>query len=292
MACSMPPMYWSTGIQRSTRSVSTIFAVSCRVEKAQVVPGRVDERVHRVGLAARRPAALRAARPGRTPRTSRADCPRRRGTRRPPGAGPAGPRPAPARRRRPGSGSPGSACPSSAGARSASRAGGSRPCPCPRPFSSSQWMATRIACGPFGRAVPARRNGRGTPPCRIGPVHRGRVDLRLPRPVDRADRQAVLPRELEVPLVVGRDAHDRAGAVLGQHEVGEPDRDLLAGRRVDREGARRQALLRRRPRPPARGATRAARGRRTARSPPRCGEPFASSATAGCSGASARKVAP
>ena len=57
IACSTPPMYWSTGIHsRSDRGVPRGLVV-VRVAVAQEVPGRVDERVHRVGLAPRRAAA-------------------------------------------------------------------------------------------------------------------------------------------------------------------------------------------------------------------------------------------
>ena len=59
-ACSAPPVYWSTGdhvadhlgVDRPVRLV--------RRQVAEPVPGRVDERVQRVGLALRRAAALRA----------------------------------------------------------------------------------------------------------------------------------------------------------------------------------------------------------------------------------------
>ena len=50
MACSMPPMYWSTGSQYAARS-STIAAVVAGAGEAEVVPGRVDEGVHGVRLA-------------------------------------------------------------------------------------------------------------------------------------------------------------------------------------------------------------------------------------------------
>ena len=61
------------------------------------------------------------------------------------------------------------------------------------------------------------------------------------------DRQLEALRELAVTFVVGRHRHDRAGAVLHQHVVGDPDRDLLAGHGVRRvppgEDARLLALL-------------------------------------------------
>ena len=51
MACSMPPMYWSTGIQCRAISGSKGASVRPRVAEPQEVPRRVDERVHGVGLA-------------------------------------------------------------------------------------------------------------------------------------------------------------------------------------------------------------------------------------------------
>ena len=62
IACSTPPMYWSTGIQRSRTSRSHAASSLLASHVAQEVPGRVDERVHRVRLAARRAAADRARR--------------------------------------------------------------------------------------------------------------------------------------------------------------------------------------------------------------------------------------
>ena len=62
IACSTPPMYWSTGIH-SRSAAGSQAAWSLRgVAVAQEVPGGVHERVHRVGLAPRRPAAVGAAR--------------------------------------------------------------------------------------------------------------------------------------------------------------------------------------------------------------------------------------
>ncbi len=60
---------------------------------------------------------------------------------------------------------------------------------------------------------------------------------------DAPDRQAELRGEREVALVVGGHGHDRAGAVAGQHVVGDEDRDPLAVDRVDRVGADRDAGL-------------------------------------------------
>ena len=57
------------------------------------------------------------------------------------------------------------------------------------------------------------------------------------------DRQLVLDRELVVARVVPGDRHDRAGAVLHQHVVGDPHRDPLAVDRVDHGPAQRHAGL-------------------------------------------------
>lgn len=46
------------------------------------------------------------------------------------------------------------------------------------------------------------------------------------------DRQVILVGELEVALVVGRHGHYGAIAVVHQHIVGDPYRQLLAGQRV------------------------------------------------------------
>ena len=72
MACSMPPMYWSTGIQYASAAGSQAASSLVGVAVAQEVPGRVDERVHRVGLALGRPAARRAGDVGPSPRRRRA----------------------------------------------------------------------------------------------------------------------------------------------------------------------------------------------------------------------------
>ena len=49
---------------------------------------------------------------------------------------------------------------------------------------------------------------------------------------DNLDRQLVLRRKLEVALVVRRHRHDRASAVLAQHEVRDPDRNALLRERI------------------------------------------------------------
>src|SRR5580704_8163183 len=59
IACSTPPMYWSTGIHwRSAAGPQAAFVA--RVAVAQEVPRRVHERVHGVRLPARGATALRA----------------------------------------------------------------------------------------------------------------------------------------------------------------------------------------------------------------------------------------
>ena len=83
----MPPMYWSTGSQRRTRSGRPSASASCGIEEAQVVPG-----------ASRRtcPSCRSRAAPGRrtsgsvvvtnASRLRRAGCPPLPGTRRPSGS--------------------------------------------------------------------------------------------------------------------------------------------------------------------------------------------------------------
>ena len=81
---------------------------------------------------------------------------------------------------------------------------------------------------------------RGVGDVRIG--HRV-VGVGAGRRDDTPDGQAELLGEGEVPLVVGGHGHDRAGAVAGQHVVGDEDRDALAVDRIDGLGADRQAGL-------------------------------------------------
>ena len=82
------------------------------------------------------------------------------------------------------------------------------------------------------------------PPAVDQPTVTGRRDARLGRVgatgVDHhPHRQVEGPGEVQVALVVRRDRHDRAGAVVGQDVVGSPDRDLLATDRVDRHPPQR-----------------------------------------------------
>ena len=129
-----------------------------RIGEAREIPGRIDERVHRVGVAPRLPAALRAGDmlPGRVmveriARLVEGDVGR--------AVRPAGRRPAPAPRRRRRNGSPGSGSPSSAGARSASRAGGTAPCA--RPSAGCRSTAARAAA-PLRRMPPPASCRRGS----------------------------------------------------------------------------------------------------------------------------------
>src|SRR5262245_10159127 len=61
----------------------------------------------------------------------------------------------------------------------------------------------------------------------------GHAWQRFPRCLDNlANRELELRRELEVPLVVCRHGHDRAGAVLHENVIGDPDWDRLARGRI------------------------------------------------------------
>ncbi len=72
----------------------------------------------------------------------------------------------------------------------------------------------------------------------------GHLDRRtIDRLDDLHDGKVVLGGELEVALVVGRDAHDGAGAVVGQDVVGHPDRNLRAVIGIDGEAAGGNAVL-------------------------------------------------
>ena len=69
------------------------------------------------------------------------------------------------------------------------------------------------------------------------------LDLAVGRRDDLHDRQPELLREREVALVVRGHGHDRAGAVVHQHVVGDPDRDALVVHGVDRVEAGEDAGL-------------------------------------------------
>ena len=64
----------------------------------------------------------------------------------------------------------------------------------------------------------------------------GRVD-------DRDDRQFEFASKFEIALVVGRDGHDRPGAVSGQDVIADPDGDASAAGGVDRVAAGEHAGL-------------------------------------------------
>ncbi len=55
--------------------------------------------------------------------------------------------------------------------------------------------------------------------------------------------ELVFPRELEVALIVTRHPHHRAGPVLAQHEVRDPDRNRPIGERIDRRPPGVEAFL-------------------------------------------------
>src|SRR6266511_2198816 len=61
------------------------------------------------------------------------------------------------------------------------------------------------------------------------------LDLAVGRHDDRLDRELVPLGEGVVALVVGRDAHDRSGAVLHQHVVRHPDRESVVVDRIRNE---------------------------------------------------------
>ena len=90
------------------------------------------------------------------------------------------------------------------------------------------------------RSRPAPRDPRRRRP---SPPRRGARRRPGPRLDDDLNGQAVLARELEVALVVGGHRHDRAGAVLRQHEVRDPDGHRPARERVDAAAAGVEALL-------------------------------------------------
>ena len=105
---------------------------------------------------------------------------------------------------------------------------------CPRPWSSSQ-STIRSSASRFG-----------SPSKRAVGVHQravARIGQLLPTLDHAPDRQPELRRELEVARVVRRHRHDRAGSVLHQHVVGDPDGDALAVDRVDHAAPERHAGL-------------------------------------------------
>ena len=99
-------------------------------------------------------------------------------------------------------------------------------------------------------------------------------------------------REGEVALVVRGHGHDRAGAVVHQDVVGDPDRDARVVHGVDRVEAGEDAgLLLVAPRAPRSSSPAACRAY-VAQLARRCGARSANRSTSGCSGASTKNVAP
>ena len=76
-----------------------------------------------------------------------------------------------------------------------------------------------------------------------GPAFEG-VFIAALRDHHRLDRQFVLAGKDEIALVVGGHAHHGAGAVLGEHVVGDPDGDQLAAGRVAHAGTNGHPPLR------------------------------------------------
>ena len=116
-----------------------------------------------------------------------------------------------------------SACPSSAGAKCPSPSAGTAPRPCRcrasrRRRSSAVMTAGRFLSGVFAgidQPPVVRSSPRSSSAGRRRRRRRG-TTMRIGR--------SYLRGELEVALVVRRHGHDRAGAVLGEHEVRDPDR--------------------------------------------------------------------
>ena len=212
----------------------------CGVAVAQEVPGRVDERVHRLGLAPGRAAAARARRRASSPRP---------------------------RERRPALrlvvldvGQHDRQLVVGHGHLAARLAVDDRDRAAPVALARKAPVAQAVRDrGPRrGRAPPATRRSRASPRARearelrrvdqhlvlaVGGRRRLLRGLAVGRRDDRLDRQAVPLRERVVALVVGGHGHDRAGAVVDQHVVGDPDRDPCAVRRVRREPAGEDARL-------------------------------------------------
>src|SRR5690625_976475 len=100
------------------------------------------------------------------------------------------------------------------------------------------YLCNAVAPGPLAcrRAVERARVGHH-PVARVGLGHRRTVERLTGGHYYGAHLETELAGELEVPLVVGRDGHDRAGAVGGEDVVGNPDGHAFAVHRVYRVGA-------------------------------------------------------
>ena len=131
-------------------------------------------------------------------------------------------------------------------------------------------------------------------PSSTNALRRRRVDRSAVRRHDHLrDRQPCFLREIEVALVVRGHAHDRAGAVLGQHVVRHPDRHAFVRERIDRVGAGEQPLLLHQARALEFRFDREAVGERLDRRARASSKRSSSSrSTTGCSGAIAKNVAP
>ena len=80
---------------------------------------------------------------------------------------------------------------------------------------------------------------------RFGPggVHTVRVQTPPFGLNDHPDIETELAGKVKVALVMSGDGHDRAGAVLGQHEIAQPDRNAIAGKRMEAISSGEHAVL-------------------------------------------------
>ncbi len=76
-----------------------------------------------------------------------------------------------------------------------------------------------------------------------GPGHGCRIEQLAVRLDDHLQRQSILAGEFEVALVMGRHRHDRPGAIVHQDEIGEVDRHLPPGQRIDTVAAGEDPFL-------------------------------------------------
>jgi hypothetical protein len=102
--------------------------------------------------------------------------------------------------------------------------------PCPTPLASQKAMAASMASSPVATSGQAKGLVQRTF-SDFGGTKASSVTGWPPSERDEGvdHRQVVLPREVEVALVVGRAAEDRAGAVVHQDEVGDVDRQFPVG---------------------------------------------------------------